>query len=102
MCLLKILNGCVRFPDSGKFTFISDHGHSVVDYFLVNNAFCDFVEGLVVADRIESDHMPVEMICAGNLDSAKRNQNRVAPYKADKYVWCSDKLDSFVSCIFIE
>ena len=40
---LKILNGCPEFCDSGGFTYFSDHGHSVVDYFLLVLTFAIFL-----------------------------------------------------------
>lgn len=97
---LEMLNGCVRFADSGKFTFISDHGYSVVDYFIVNQDFSDSVETLLVADRIESDHMPVEMYCVcQNITGVENHCRTGKPVKIEKYVWNTEKAAQFTDCI---
>jgi len=51
---LRLISSCRPWDNHGKFTIISDQGCSVVDYFLMSS----FAE-----DRIESDHMPVELYC---------------------------------------
>ena len=61
--VLQLINGCRPWDNYGKFTFISDQGSSVVDYFLMSSSFLDFVHTFSVEDRIESDHMPVELYC---------------------------------------
>ena len=46
----------------GKFTFMSDQGYSVVNYYYFifwSSSSCDFVKKVIVEDRIESDHMAV-------------------------------------------
>ena len=30
---LELLNGCMRVGEEGRFTYLSDHGYSVIDYF---------------------------------------------------------------------
>ena len=60
---LSVLNGMCYGDLQGRYTYISDSGSSVNDYFLMSgdlyNMLCDLCE-LRVSDRIESDHMPVE------------------------------------------
>ena len=61
---LCILNGICNGDPQGRYTFISEAGCSVDDYFLLT---CDFFATvfdscmLNVAERTESDHMPVEL-----------------------------------------
>ena len=50
---LELLNGCVRFADSGKLMFISDHGNSVVDYFIVNQELSESVKTVLVEDILD-------------------------------------------------
>ena len=40
---LQLINVCRPWDNHGKFTFISDHGCSVVDYFLMSSSLLDFV-----------------------------------------------------------
>ena len=60
---LQLINGCRPWDNHDKFTFKSDQGCSVVDYFLMSNSLLDFVHTFSVEDRTESDHMPVELYC---------------------------------------
>ena len=56
---LEILNGFCPGDETGNFTYLSEHGYSAVDYFLMSSDILYLVETLNVNDRIESDHMPV-------------------------------------------
>ena len=66
MCVvfgLCILNGVCNGDQQGRFTYISDTGNSVNDYFIISKELFYVVQNdsrLSVTDRIESDHMPVE------------------------------------------
>ena len=60
---LEILNGFCPGDETGNFTYLSEHGYSVVDYFLMSSDILYLAETLNVNDRIESDHMPVELYC---------------------------------------
>ena len=61
---LCILNGMCPGDYSGRYTYVSDTGSSVNDYFLFSNdlfvAVYDSCKQ-VISECIESDHMPVEL-----------------------------------------
>ena len=59
-CDLSILNGLCNPDQSGKFTYISPHGNSTVDYCITSHSLAHIVLNLNVRNRIESTHMPVE------------------------------------------
>ena len=47
MCVcndLQIINGTVGIDYEGAFTYISEQGYSVVDYFIVSTAFCERIQ----------------------------------------------------------
>ena len=61
---LCILHGMCPGDYSGRYTYISDTGSSMNDYFLLSNDLFVAVYDscrLVISERIESDHMPVEL-----------------------------------------
>ena len=71
---LEILNGFCPGDETGNFTYLSEHGYSVVDYILMSSDILYLVETLNVNDRIESDRMIVKLYCVmpGNFRYYKR------------------------------
>ena len=95
---LLLVNGCPPWDSVGKFTYVSQHGHSVVDYFLMSSALSRCVQNLTVEDRIESDHMPVELHCTfytdANLNECNKTQSR-----KEKIIWREEKVNDFKAYI---
>ena len=94
---LCILNGRCHGDPEGRYTYITDMGSSVVDYFLMS---CDLLAciwddcQLVVQDRSESDHMPVVLTIA--LHEVKVDKSsRVSEY-VDKFVWNIENMQVFI------
>ena len=58
---LTILNGCEEFPESGEFTYLSAHGESVIDYFVVSRDISYICSELKIAHSVLSSHLPLEM-----------------------------------------
>ena len=58
----SLLNGNHTGDENGQFTFVSNQGNSVIDYFIVS---VDLISKLnmnfVVGDRVESSHMPLQL-----------------------------------------
>jgi hypothetical protein len=93
---MQIINGNTAHDAEGKFTYLSSHGHSVVDYFLVSNDLCCSVQNLVVHDEITSDHMPVVLKCRAvpNIDTLNNtDQPVVVASSTEKFFWCTSKSD---------
>ena len=89
---LQLLKGCRSWDMLGKFTFVSDQGYSVVDdcyYYFMSSSLCDFVQKILIEDRIESDHMSVELHCNfyADLDSCVGEK---AQEKKEKVYWRED------------
>ena len=60
---LYILNGICNGDLQGRYTYLSDAGNSVNDYFVISKELYDSVQNncrLHITGRVESDHMPVE------------------------------------------
>ena len=54
-----ILNGCTP-GNSDKYTHMSVHGNSLVDYFIVSKEPREFCESVIVNEKVISSHMPIE------------------------------------------
>ena len=87
---LSILNGMCYGDHHGCYTFVSDAGCSVNDYFIMSSDLYAFLSGsceLRVSARMESDHMPVELrftVARGNSDIMQDNNRLVT---LEKFVW---------------
>ena len=66
MCVafdLCILNGFCNGDPQGRFTYLSDIGNSVNDYFIMSKERYASTQNrfkVNITDRIEPDHMPIE------------------------------------------
>jgi hypothetical protein len=95
---LSILNGICKGDLQGRYTYISDSGCSVNDYFLFSNDLLSLVYEsceLKIEERIESDHLPltarVEFPHDNNfLVDVSRNNDVI-----EKFVWSEEN-----ACIF--
>eukprot|EP00745_Piridium_sociabile_P007972 TRINITY_DN15335_c0_g1_i4.p1 TRINITY_DN15335_c0_g1~~TRINITY_DN15335_c0_g1_i4.p1 ORF type:complete len:224 (-),score=17.74 TRINITY_DN15335_c0_g1_i4:246-917(-) len=118
---LCILNGVCKGDLDGHYTYISESGSSVVDYYILSkDLFAVLYESceLSINERIDSDHLPVSLhVVFPNrniIDNNKEEQNVVI----DKFVWnndyvqqfhdnlydeeCCAKLDTAINCIDID
>ena len=55
-----IVNGFCDSDVDGQFTYVSPHGSSVIDYFIVSEPLFPSHCELCVGDRVDSWHLPVE------------------------------------------
>ena len=100
LCLcydLHIHNGETEGDREGVYTYISDHGSSVIDYCISSADLVGRVLSVVVAQRIESTHMPIESVLSLEKPVTQNDQPNLA---FDKYIWQSDKANEFVQHIF--
>ena len=95
----SIVNGlCEREFDDG-FTYISNSGSSVIDYFITSNDLLtnDFVSGFEITSRVESTHLPVSLTVRSiKLDEKEPTYNENAQW-SQKIVWDSAKEHEFLS-----
>ena len=56
---LTPLNGLCHFDCDDSFTFLSERGNSLIDYFIASPDFSLFTKKLSVQNRVETHHMPV-------------------------------------------
>eukprot|EP00745_Piridium_sociabile_P014999 TRINITY_DN220_c0_g1_i5.p1 TRINITY_DN220_c0_g1~~TRINITY_DN220_c0_g1_i5.p1 ORF type:complete len:431 (+),score=53.42 TRINITY_DN220_c0_g1_i5:76-1293(+) len=97
---LCILNGLCNGDHNGRYTYISDHGSSVNDYFLASLSLFQYAYDHMtfdILDRIESDHLPI-LLCFDRLDnscSTSKTSNVVEEQFVVKYRWASLHANKF-------
>ena len=96
---LTILNGSVDGSNIGNYTYISPMGCSVVDYFVASKTLLSLSLRLNVGQRIESKHMPVELLIESNNTEVKRSDNRTKLFKIEKFQWDEEKCSTFMEQI---
>ena len=81
---LCILNGSVMGDKLGRFTYLSGHGNSVIDYCLTSATFFNWFLQLQVGSQILSCHMPLEISVGPCANSRKKDH---VYKKQSKLVW---------------
>ena len=88
---LSILNGSFG-EESGKFTYVSQSGSSVIDYCIASKDFLGAISSLRVAEDIISPHMPLELTFA--VDSS--HQQKKDPTPSKKIIWDINLNDEYI------
>ena len=95
------LNGNHTGDENGQFTFVSNQGNSVIDYFIVS---VDLISKLnmnfVVGDRVESSHMPLQLNFNSHPNTKRktsRNENKKESTTTLK--WNHEKVEDFLEAI---
>jgi hypothetical protein len=60
-----VLNGNCIGDEKGEYTYIGSRGETVIDYVMVNEEAWDKIKEFKVGERVESDHMPLEVRTKG-------------------------------------
>jgi hypothetical protein len=95
---LVILNGLCNGDREGRYTYTSESGSSVNDYFILSNDFHECVYGICdlhVADRSESDHFPVEYRIVFSKDVTARTEDDNVVQVIEKFVWKEESSQEF-------
>ena len=95
---LNILNGVCNDDLQGRYTFISHCGNSVNDYFMVSEDLFALIQHdcrLCVMERIESDHLPLELHT--NVEEMTELAAQVDNNEYSfKFVWKADCTQQFI------
>ena len=78
-----ILNGCTP-GNSDKYTYMSVHGNSLVDYFIVSKEPREFCESVIVKEKVISSQMPIE---AGSYNVA---DNGIEQVTKSRFKWTDE------------
>lgn len=60
--MLFIANGSINEDEEGEFTYIGAKGKTTIDYPLLNGNGKSLIKKMIIGERIDSDHMPLEII----------------------------------------
>ena len=99
---LHILNGLCYGDLAGRFTYVADSGNSVNDYFLVSDNFFPVVNTgskLLVTERMESDHMPVEFHIEMLADNPRKTNSDHKNKFVEKIMWNPDYAQQFIQLL---
>ena len=88
---LCILNGSAPGDPSGRFTFLSQHGESVIDYCLLYTNDSHLSVNFRVGEQIYSNHMPLEFGIGAKL--YHHNWCKLPGKKITQFRWDSEKVD---------
>jgi len=76
-----------------RFTYMSEQGSSVIDYFFCSYEFVHFLKSLVIDTRIESSHMPVVVVVQNILSKDFSSKSEEQTFS--KVNWDSSKAQYF-------
>ena len=85
-----ILDGSVDDDRRGKFTYLSQHGCSVIDYCMLYADGTDVSVSFRVGDKIFSSHMPLEIRIG--LERNNHGDTYSCRTLISKFIWDSDKV----------
>ena len=95
-----ICNGNVFDDIEGNFTYIGERGSSTIDYVLVNTDALENLSGFKVAERCESDHLPLIVeINTPNLykkESKKREKKEIQEWSEEAILKYQSKIDNAI------
>ena len=97
---LCIINGTCSGDRHGAFTYISDNGCSVIDYFMLSKALYanvfDLCE-LEVVEHTDCKHLPVRLTLKLHIDNnvANNKHEKKSTVKVEKFTWDETKAHLF-------
>jgi hypothetical protein len=84
-----VLNGNCIGDEKGEYTYIGSRGETVIDYVMVNEEAWDEIEEFKVGERVESDHMPLEVRTKGR--EQERGSMKDVKRKIVKNIWTEER-----------
>ena len=92
---MSILNGLQSLNFSGDFTYISQTGCSLVDYFIISESMLSKCRRFNVIPMVESKHLAVEMsiVTVNNYVTVKGTVSKA--FSVVKYKWDEEKKCQF-------
>ncbi|KAH0814154.1 hypothetical protein GEV33_008637 [Tenebrio molitor] len=87
-----VLNGNCIGDEKGEYTYIGSRGETVIDYVMVNEEAWDEIEEFKVGERVESDHMPLEVRTKGR---EKERSIKDVKRKIVKNIWTEEGKEKY-------
>eukprot|EP00745_Piridium_sociabile_P008852 TRINITY_DN16023_c0_g1_i11.p1 TRINITY_DN16023_c0_g1~~TRINITY_DN16023_c0_g1_i11.p1 ORF type:complete len:135 (+),score=10.08 TRINITY_DN16023_c0_g1_i11:92-496(+) len=89
-----IVNGACAGDIDGEFTYVSPHGNSVIDYFIISKELFSSECRLHVGDRVDSWHLPVEYVWKKSVECTSDSTQR--ENEEECIIWSEDHLLEYV------
>ncbi|KAH0816889.1 hypothetical protein GEV33_005903 [Tenebrio molitor] len=84
----EVLNGNKRGDKEGEVTYVGSRVETVIDYAIVNEAAWERVKEFKVGERVDSDHLPLEITIEGtNQEEKEKGGMREKEKKVIVKVW---------------
>jgi endonuclease/exonuclease/phosphatase family metal-dependent hydrolase len=84
----EVLNGNKQGYEEGELTYVGSREKTVTDYAIVNEAAWERVEKFKVGERVDSDHLPLEITIQGtNYEEKGKGEAMEKQKKATIKVW---------------
>jgi hypothetical protein len=94
-----ILNGLTDYNYDGSSTYVSTHGTSVIDYFILSLDMAHFLVdcSLNVMEQVDSDHLPVEFFMPLIIEQTVKSQVKKVDTIDEKLFWQKEKEAEFIA-----
>jgi hypothetical protein len=84
----EVLNGNKQGDEEGEMTYVGSRGETDIDYAIVNEPAWEKVEEFKVGERVDSDHLPLEISIEGTKHEEKgKGEARYEQKKVTVKVW---------------
>ena len=93
------INGLKKKSFDDKFTFISRRGSSTIDHFVCSADLLDNITEYKTGDRVESQHMLIEMVLGGGNDRGNIDTGEEEEREVTKVRWNDTKKDECVNIL---
>jgi len=99
----EILNGCTEGDWEGEYTYVGARGCSVIDYVIVNELLGNRISSFRIGDRVDSDHMPMELTMELTMNTRRRKgqgkkilrQESKKRKVIEKYIWSQEAKEEY-------
>ncbi|MES9883266.1 MAG: reverse transcriptase family protein [Sedimenticola sp.] len=93
---LRIVNGRL-YDNTDQYTYLSDRGNSVIDYFIADPSLFGTITQFVIHDLYScSPHTPIQLSIKANVSS---NPHVMHSQILNKLVWDHNKVDRYKVCV---
>ncbi|KAJ3667152.1 hypothetical protein Zmor_002554 [Zophobas morio] len=83
----EILIGIEEGDEEGERTYVEARGESIIDNGIVNEEAWEEIESFKVGERVESDHMPLEIKIKGKEQEYEKQDRRNERKKIGTRIW---------------
>lgn len=89
----SIING--NKGEKGEYTYVGPKGATVIDYIVANQEALDEIKGMVIGQRVESDHWPLELEIYGKIKENKKKEIRKEYETVEKREWTEENIKNY-------